>query len=434
MQSGMTNALVPLWYRPLRPFRPDHLRAGTLGTRGRSGTHLHLSPVGWGPKGRWFKSSRPDSEHRSRGRSALPIPGRQHVQMAQFEFEVRTPSTDDLPVEFKPGTLRRRVLQALAALALLFAIVLFTPGLGEVRDRLTDGDPAWLALAAAFEALSFASYVLMFGPIFCTGLSRARSWQIGGSEQAMGSLVPASGAAGLALGAWILHRGGMNAERIARRSVAFFVIKSGTNFVAVAILGTAMALGLGPELSLWLTAFPAVIATLVLALVIAIPRFGPGSTQAPDALRLRRWVAVARRALVDGTAEAKLILRSGNLAVLAGAIGYWAFDNAVLWATFHAFGLSPPLTVVLMGYLIGQLGGLLPIPGGIGGIDGGLIGTLIVYGAPAAGTAAAVLGYRVILFWLPLIAGAIAFALLRRDMPGPYELASCAPAIAAQSG
>ena len=86
-----------------------------------------------------------------------------------------------------------------------------------------------------------------------------------------------------------------------------------------------------------------------------------------------------------------------------------------------------------MGYLIGQLGGLLPIPGGIGGIDGGLIGTLIVYGAPAAGTAAAVLAYRVILFWLPLIVGGIAFAALRRDMPSGGELATCAPAIAAQT-
>jgi glycosyltransferase 2 family protein len=56
-----------------------------------------------------------------------------------------------------------------------------------------------------------------------------------------------------------------------------------------------------------------------------------------------------------------------------------------------------------------------------------------VYGAPAAGTAAAVLGYRVILFWLPLIVGGIAFAALRRDMPAGRELASCAPAIAAQS-
>lgn len=43
------------------------------------------------------------------------------------------------------------------------------------------------------------------------------------------------------------------------------------------------------------------------------------------------------------------------------------------------------------------------------------------------------LGYRLILFWLPLIAGAIAFAALRRHMPSGAELAACAPAIAAQS-
>jgi uncharacterized protein (TIRG00374 family) len=86
-----------------------------------------------------------------------------------------------------------------------------------------------------------------------------------------------------------------------------------------------------------------------------------------------------------------------------------------------------------MGYLIGQLGGLLPIPGGIGGIDLGLIGTLVVYGAPAAATAAAVLAYRIILFWLPLLVGGIAFEGLRRDMPSGQEFAACAPAIALQS-
>jgi uncharacterized protein (TIRG00374 family) len=137
--------------------------------------------------------------------------------------------------------------------------------------------------------------------------------------------------------------------------------------------------------------------------------------------------------VIHGITEAGQILRSGELGVVLGSIGYWAFDNAVLWATFHAFGLSPPITVILMGYLIGQLGGLLPIPGGVGGITGGLIGTLVVYGTPAAGTAAAVLAYQLILFWLPLIVGGIAFAMLRRDMPGSYEFASCAPAIAAQS-
>ena len=330
--------------------------------------------------------------------------------------------------------MRRRTLQAIAALAVLVAIVLLTPGLGEVRDSLADANPAWLALATLLEGLSFASYVVMFGPIFCTGLSWRRCWQIGGSELAMGSLIPASGAGGLALGAWVLHRGGMDGERIARRSVAFFLIKSAVNFLAVAVLGAVMALGLvGPELSLWLTAFPAAVATLALAVVVVIPRLGPGRPPGPDASRLERGVSAARRALIDGSAEGLQILRTGNRRVLAGSVGYWAFDNAVLWATFHAVGLSPPLTVILMGYLIGQLGGLLPIPGGIGGIDVGLIGTLIVYGAPAAGTAAAVLGYRVILFWLPLIVGGIAFAALRRDMPGGYELAACSSAIAAQS-
>jgi uncharacterized membrane protein YbhN (UPF0104 family) len=315
----------------------------------------------------------------------------------------------------------------------LFAIVLLAPGLGQVRDRLVDADPGWILVATALEGLSFASYVLMFGPIFCTGLPPRRSWQIGGSELAMGSLVPASGAGGLALGAWILYRGGMDAERIARRSVAFFLIKSAVNFVAVAGLGTAMALGLGPDLSPWLTIVPAVGAALVIALALAIPRLGPGPDADPEDSSPRRAWAASRRALTTGASEAIAILRSGDPRVLAGSIGYWAFDNAVLWATFHAFGLSPPLTVILLGYLIGQLGGLLPIPGGIGGIDGGLIGTLVVYGTPAAGTTAAVLAYRIILFWLPLIVGGIAFAALRRDMPGEGELAACSPAIAAQS-
>lgn len=349
------------------------------------------------------------------------------------DISIPAASPPDLPGEFQTPTLRRRALQAIAALGVLAAIVLLTPGLGEVRHRLAGASPDWLLLAALLEGLSFASYVLMFGPIFCTGLPWRRSWQIGGSELAMGSLVPASGAGGLALGAWILHRGGMGGERIARRSVAFFLIKSGVNFIAVAVLGTAMALGLGPELSLWLTAFPAAMAALAIGAVAAISRLGPGGAVAPDASLPHRAIGATRRAVTRGSREAFQILRSGDSRVLVGSIGYWAFDNAVLWASFHAFGLSPPLTVILMGYLIGQLGGLLPIPGGIGGIDGGLIGTLIVYGAPAAGAAAAVLGYRLILFWLPLIAGGIAFTALRRDMPSGGELASCAPAIAAQS-
>jgi uncharacterized membrane protein YbhN (UPF0104 family) len=325
-----------------------------------------------------------------------------------------------MPRELDPRRLLRRALQVVAALAVIGLIIAFAPGLGEVRDRLEGADPGWIALAAAFELMSCTSYVVMFRPIFCRHMPWRTSWEISWASLGMGSIVPASGAAGLALGAWILHQGGMPAERIARRSVAFFLIKSSVNFAAVAVIGTLMAVGvLGPHRSLLLTAVPAAAAALVIAIILMVPRLGPGAPPPPGAGRVRRALAAARNALVVGIAEAVEILRSRDRQVIAGAFGYWAFDNAVLWATFKAFGESPAISIILMGYLIGQLGGLLPIPGGVGGIDGGLFGALVVYGTPVAATAAAVLAYRVILFWLPLIVGAIAFASLRRGLNNP---------------
>jgi uncharacterized protein (TIRG00374 family) len=331
-----------------------------------------------------------------------------------------------MPEELEPRRLARRTLQIAAVLLVVGLVLLLAPGLGQVRDLLAEAQPAWIALAVAFEALSCVSYVLMFRPIFCNSMPWRTSWEIGLAEVGAGSIVPASGAGGLALGAWILREGGMPGERIARRSVAFFLIKSSVNFIAVAVLGTVMALGIvGPDLSPWLTALPAAGAFLVIAAVLLVPRLGTGTPVSPEAGRTRKAVWEVRKALVGGTAEAVQIVRSRNLLVISGALGYWAWDNATLWATFHAFGYSPPITVILLGYLIGQLGGLLPLPGGLGGIDGGLIGTLIVYGTPAAATAAAVLVYRVILFWLPLLAGAVAFMSLRRGMNQPDRPELC---------
>jgi uncharacterized membrane protein YbhN (UPF0104 family) len=349
-----------------------------------------------------------------RDSTAVSVPGRSRRRSPE---PLASRGADGLPPELEPRRLRRRLLQVLALLAVIVLVALLAPGLGEVRQRLEGAAAGWLAVAVAFEALSCWSYVLMFRRVFCPRMSWRTSAQIGWSELAAGSLVPASGAGGLALGAWILHRGGMPADRIARRSVAFFLIKSSVNFVAVAVLGAAMAVGLfGPDLSLLLTALPAALSIVVIALVLAIPRLGPSREPGPGASKMRRAVAAVRRSVIGGAAEAVALLRTRDWTVIAGSIGYWAFDNAVLWATFKAVGADVPLSVVLMGYLIGQLGGLLPLPGGVGGIDGGLIGTLIVYGAPAASTVAAVLAYRLILFWLPLIGGAIAFASLRRAL------------------
>jgi Uncharacterised protein family (UPF0104). len=148
-----------------------------------------------------------------------------------------TPLADDgveaLPEAFAPRRLLRRTLEAAALVGALVLVAALAPGLGEVRRHLADAAPGWLAVAVVLEALSCGSYVLMFRPIFCPRMSWRTSAEIALSELAVGSLVPASGAGGLALGAWILHRGGMPADRIARRSVAFFLIKSSVNFVAV---------------------------------------------------------------------------------------------------------------------------------------------------------------------------------------------------------
>lgn len=336
------------------------------------------------------------------------------------------PGPVSMPRELEPRRLGRRTLQVVIALAVLALIVFLAPGLGEVRDRLEGASPGWIGIAITLEALSCLSYVVLFKPLFCPRMPWRTSLEIGWSELAMGSIVPASGAGGLALGAWILNQGGMPADQIARRSVAFFLLKSSVNFAAVAVLGTLMAVGIvGPHRSLLLTALPAAGAMLVMAVIFFLPRIGPGPAPGPDASRVRRFSASARLALIGGIAEAVQILRVRDRQVLLGALGYWAFDNAVLWATFHAVGTSPEISIVLMGYLIGQLGGLLPIPGGLGGIDGGLLGTLVLYGTPVAPTAAAVLSYRLILFWLPLVVGAIAFLSLRRGLNDPERPELC---------
>ncbi|HYF24954.1 MAG TPA: flippase-like domain-containing protein [Baekduia sp.] len=322
-----------------------------------------------------------------------------------------------LPRELDPRRLRRRAATFAAVLGAGALVVALAPGLGDVRDELRGAAAGWLVVAVALEVLSSASYVLLFRPVFCRRMSWRASAELGGTALAVGSLLPASGIGGLAAGAWILHRNGMPGPQIARRSVAFFLIKGSVNFVAVAVLGVLLAAGvLGPDLSPWLTAVPAAMSIALITAVLALPRVGPGPDPRPGAPRLVRGASAVRRGVIGGVEEAAAIVRARDPLVLGGAVGYWAFDNAVLWATFQAVDADVALSVILFGYLIGQLGGLLPLPGGLGGMDGGLIGCLVVLGAPLAATTAAVLAYRVVLFWVPLLLGAVAFAGLRRDM------------------
>ncbi len=333
--------------------------------------------------------------------------------------------TLSLPDELDGRRLRRRVLQVTVLFAAIALVAWLAPGLDSIRSRLDQAQPGWLAVGVAFEVASCAGYVLMFGPIFCDRMAWRTSVEIGLAELGVGSLIPAGGLGGLALGVWVLRRGGMPGEQVATRTVAFFLIKSGANFAAVAVVGVIAWLGFGtPALSPALTILPAVLAVAVVVGIAALPLLLARATGD------RRW-ARAARALGRGVSEAVRLLRTGNPAIILGALGYWAFDNLVLWACFRGFGVDVALTIVLMAYLIGQLGGLLPIPGGLGGVEGGLVGTLIVYGVSARDAVAAVLAYRVIQFWIPLLLALPAFASLQRGLSRPERADLCVPPVSA---
>src|SRR5690349_19113125 len=122
-----------------------------------------------------------------------------------------------MPREFDSRVLLRRAAIAVGLLVVLGLVAVLAPGLGQVRTLLGDASGGWLALAVALEVLSSLSYVLMFRPVFCKRMSWRSSFEISLSELAVGSIVPASGAGGIALGAWILNRSGMPGAIVARR-------------------------------------------------------------------------------------------------------------------------------------------------------------------------------------------------------------------------
>jgi uncharacterized protein (TIRG00374 family) len=99
---------------------------------------------------------------------------------------------------------------------------------------------------------------------------------------------------------------------------------------------------------------------------------------------------------------------------IVGAIGYLWFDIAVLFACFAAAGHMPPLAPVVLAYQIGYLSNFIPVPGGIGVLDGSMIGMLVLYGLGGTVATAATLAYHAISLWVPAVWGTIAFIVLQK--------------------
>ena len=172
-------------------------------------------------------------------------------------------------------------------------------------------------------------------------------------------------------------------------------------------LGTGLLPGGG---SFAITIVPAVVAAMLVAVAGAMALL-PGDIErrlarwAAGSGRLARWVALAVTVpamAASGVRTAIDLIRSRDPGLL-GAPAWWGFDIGVLWACFHAFGTPPPFTVIVMAYFVGMVGNLLPLPGGLGGVEGGMIGAFAAFGVDFNLSVLAVLSYRAISFWLPTL-------------------------------
>lgn len=341
----------------------------------------------------------------------------------------------EIPEELSRRKLRTRLLLLAGLVLAVVAIVTLLPGLEGLRTRLSHAKPAWILLGVGLKVLSGLGYVAVFRMVFCRRMTWRVSYQIGMSELGANAIFPTGGAGGLALGAWALKRGGMPATEIARRTVAFFLLTSVANVVGVIVVGVGLAVRVFPgETNLALTLVPAVVAatSIVGALLAgraAVPlHLRLERSEAGESSRRSRAVLKTLVAVADGVNEAVALLRESNAWLIGGVVAYLVFDVMILWATFRAFGSAPPLAIVWIAYLIGELGGLIPVPGGIGGVDAGLVGTLALYNVPITAAASAVLAYRAIALWVPAILGSAAFVALRRTLRNESaEIAICAP-------
>jgi uncharacterized membrane protein YbhN (UPF0104 family) len=315
--------------------------------------------------------------------------------------------------------LRASVVGLLVMIALVAGLVSALPGLDEISRPLSHASTTWLLAAIGLEYLSCTGYVLVILLAFPRGRSRPTA-RLAWAELAANAVLPAGGLGGLGLGAWVLARRGVTSARIAERSTVVFMLTSAANVAALVAVGLGLGLGLlaGPHAAA-LTLIPAAIGLAAFGAALAGAR-----TAERIAARARRpRVAIAVASLARGVQATGAELRRGDWK-LVGALGYFAFDVATLAATFAAIGVHPPIAAITMAHLVGQLAGSIPIPGGIGVVDGGLVAALALYGVDLAAATAAVLLYRAISLGLPAILGTVAFLVLRRSLDQPLVLRS----------
>jgi uncharacterized membrane protein YbhN (UPF0104 family) len=312
----------------------------------------------------------------------------------------------------------KRVAWISAGLIVLAIAVTQLNKLGVMLRRIEEGDPLWLALGVGIEAFSFVGYIVLTKEIFGPEAPRL-NWSAA-TEITFGGVVAtrlfsAAGAGGIAFTAWALVAAGMAARTAAKMIAAFLAIMY-VPYVLALVFG---ALGGGvPDAVMWVGIGIGVFAVLAAAALTLIPgdlerrarRMASGHGRA--ARVAARAASVPEVAGQASRTALRLLRRQPTL--LWWALLWWAADVAVLAVCFRAFGETPALGVLILGYFLGHIGNLVPVPGGIGGVEGGMVGVFVACGIPLSLAVVATIAYQAISTWLPVAPGLGAYWSLRR--------------------
>ncbi|HUE27165.1 MAG TPA: lysylphosphatidylglycerol synthase transmembrane domain-containing protein [Solirubrobacteraceae bacterium] len=314
----------------------------------------------------------------------------------------------------------------------LYFLIPRLAGLNQTWGQLKHGDPILLVVGGVLEMISVAGYAVMFKSVVGRGVARL-DWRASVEIPLAGiaaiRLFSAAGAGGVAVTVWALRRAGMSASLIACRLVASYVIQYSIYLGALIVCGLGLWFGVfSGGGSFGITVIPAVLSAAGVALVLSMAlvpadferRLTRMAKRSGRIGRLAARLATAPATLGSGVRTAISVVRSrryGPGAAL-GALAYWGFDIAVLGLSFKAFGQDLSVAVLVMGYFLGTLGSLLPLPGGIGGVEGGMIGAFAAFGVPGGRAVIGVLAYRAISFWIPTLPGIFGYIKLRSTVRG----------------
>jgi uncharacterized protein (TIRG00374 family) len=336
---------------------------------------------------------------------------------------------------------RRRIVTGIVLIVLIVvAIYVLFPkivGADEAVQNLGDATWYWIVIAVGFNVLAFVAYVALFRGVLGgtrddevhRRLDTRVSYQITMAGLAATRIFSAAGAGGLVLTYWALRKAGMPRRRSACRMVAFLTLTYAVYLSALIIFGILLRTHVLPgNAPFGGTVVPAVVAAAVMAvflLIALIPDdFERRITHFAGGYRRTRYLqrlAKGPATLASGVRTAIAYVRHpqrGALAVL-GAVGFWAANIGILWASFEAFGGDVPFAVLVQGFFVGMAANLIPSPaGGVGAVDAGMIGAFALFGVDESIVFPAVLAYRVIAFWLPIPPGIVAFIQLRGTVAG----------------